>query len=191
MYIVMLVGGMGFILLAKEKSDLELIKAATLDHMTNIYNRGTFIRHAREAISLHVRKRTPISLLLMDLDNFKKVNDTYGHHTGDIVLTRFAEDIKKQLRSYDLFGRFGGEEFVLLLPETDENAAAEVAERLRKHIEENPVPLSNGIFYTISIGAVSMIPDSNTSVEDLFNQCDQALYLAKGKGRNRVEFYKT
>ena len=149
MYIVMLVGGMGFILLAKEKSDLELIKAATLDHMTNIYNRGTFIRHAREAISLHVRKRTPISLLLMDLDNFKKVNDTYGHHTGDIVLTRFAEDIKKQLRSYDLFGRFGGEEFVLLLPETDENAAAEVAERLRKHIEENPVPLKTYLINVI------------------------------------------
>lgn len=189
LYIVMLVGSIGFILLAKEKSDIELIKAATLDEMTSIYNRGTFFKHAKELISLHKRKEKPLAFLMMDLDHFKKINDTYGHHTGDLVLTKFAEEIKNQLRNYDLFGRFGGEEFVLLLPETGESDGRLIAERLRKQIEDNPVSVNDKrISYTISIGIASLIPDDSTSIEALLNLSDKALYLAKKNGRNRVEF---
>ncbi len=189
MYIVMLIGSIGFILLAKEKSDIELVKAATLDGMTGIYNRTTLLGRAREIVSLMKRKERPLTFLLLDIDHFKKVNDTYGHHAGDLVLVRFAAEIKGQLREYDLFGRFGGEEFVVLLPETGEAEGREVAERLRQRICETPVPVNNQeISYTVSIGVLTLIPDDNTTVEFLLNLSDKALYRAKESGRNRVEF---
>lgn len=190
LYTVMLIGSIGFVLLAKEKADLKLLIAATYDQMTGIYNRGSFINNANAAVSLCARKERPISLLLMDLDHFKTINDTYGHQVGDIVLKEFSQKIKSQLRNYDLFGRYGGEEFLVLLPETDSNTALEIANRMRTSIENNPVNIGKGISYTISIGGVSIIPNQETSVEILFDLSDKALYQAKESGRNRVEFHK-
>lgn len=188
-YTIMLIGSIGFILLAKEKADLKLYMSATFDQMTGIYNRASVISNAKALISLHARKGRPISLLMIDLDHFKVINDSYGHQVGDIVLKEFSQNIKEQLRSYDLFGRFGGEEFIILLPETGLDKAVEIAERLRISIEHSPVCFDHEIFYTISIGGVSIIPDQDTAIETLFNHSDKALYRAKETGRNRVEFY--
>ncbi|CAK7013201.1 GGDEF domain-containing protein [Tissierella sp.] len=192
LYLIMLMGNVGFILLAKEKSDFDLIKAATYDELTNIFNRGTFLLHAKESISLFSRRKEPVSFLLIDLDNFKRINDVHGHFAGDMVLKDFAAIIEGQLRNYDLFGRFGGEEFTILLPGTNEKEALEAAERLRKSTEDTSVNISvNSIIkYTISIGIVTTIPDENTSIETLYKLSDDALYMAKKNGRNRIEIIK-
>ncbi|WP_312810762.1 GGDEF domain-containing protein [Sedimentibacter sp.] len=183
-YIVMLTGSTGFILLDKEKQDVELLKAASFDGLTNILNRKTFILRSKELISLCVRKQENISFLLIDIDDFKKVNDEYGHFIGDVVLQNFANIIKKQLRDYDLFGRYGGEEFAILLPGTDGKNAEEVAERLRSTIENSHVYTDIKIKYTISIGFLSILPDEGTDIDMLYKLCDQALYLAKSQGKN-------
>ncbi|NYB75617.1 GGDEF domain-containing protein [Sedimentibacter hydroxybenzoicus DSM 7310] len=183
-YIVMLTGSTGFILLDKEKQDVELLKAASLDGLTNILNRKTFILRSKEVISLCVRKQENISFLLIDIDDFKKVNDEYGHFIGDVVLQNFANIIKKQLRDYDLFGRYGGEEFAILLPGTDGKNAEEVAERLRSTIENSHVYTDIKIKYTISIGFLSILPDEGTDIDMLYKLCDKALYLAKSQGKN-------
>lgn len=186
LYLVMLVGSIGFILLAKEKLDIELIKAASYDELTDILNRRTFILRAKEIISLCARKKEQISYLLIDIDNFKKINDVYGHYTGDIVLKEFAAAIKTQLRDYDLFGRYGGEEFAVLLQGTDEKDSIEVAERLRRTIENTAVSIDAEIKYTISIGVITLTPDSETNVDTFYKLSDNALYNAKMQGRNRV-----
>lgn len=187
LYAVMLVGNIGFILLAKEKSDKELMNAAMYDELTGIFNRRTFQSQAKLVISMFARKKEPLSFMSMDLDNFKKINDLYGHYFGDMVLKDFSASIKKQLRTYDLFGRFGGEEFIVLLPGANEKEALATAERLRKTIESSTVIAKNEIKYTVSIGLVTLIPDENTTLELLYKYSDDALYKAKGTGRNRVE----
>lgn len=186
LYFVMLVGSIGFILLAKEKLDIELIKAASYDELTDILNRRTFILRAKEIISLFARKKEQISYLLIDIDNFKKINDVYGHYTGDVVLKEFAAAVKTQLRDYDLFGRYGGEEFAVLLPGTDEKDSMEVAERLRRTIENTAVSIDPEIKYTISIGVITLTPDSETNVDTFYKLSDNALYNAKMQGRNRI-----
>ncbi len=185
LYVVMLAGSTGFILLDKEKQDLELLKAASFDGLTNILNRETFIMRSKDLISLCLRKQEKIAFLLIDIDDFKKINDKYGHFVGDAVLQDFANAIKKQLRSYDLFGRYGGEEFAILLPEADENNVREVAERLRATIENTSVGTPDTpIKYTISIGFFSILPGEGTDIDLLYRLCDQALYLAKYHGKN-------
>lgn len=183
-YIVMLTGSTGFILLDKEKQDVELLKAASFDGLTNILNRKTFILRSKELISLYVRKQENISFLLIDIDDFKKVNDEYGHFIGDVVLQNFANIIKKQLRDYDLFGRYGGEEFAILLPGTDGKNAEEISERLRSTIENSHVYTDIKIKYTISIGFLSILPNEGTDIDMLYKLCDKALYLAKSQGKN-------
>ena len=184
LYIVMLAGSTGFILLDKEKQDLELLKAASFDGLTNILNRKTFISRSKELISLCLRKQEKISFLLIDIDDFKKINDKYGHFVGDAVLQDFADTLKKQLRDYDLFGRYGGEEFAILLPGADEKAVQEVAERLRSTIENSSVDAGSNIKYTISVGFFSILPGEETDIDMLYKLCDQALYLAKSQGKN-------
>jgi diguanylate cyclase (GGDEF)-like protein len=190
LYIVMLIGSIGFILLAKEKADMKLLIAATYDQMTGIYNRGSFFSNAMALVSLYARKERSISLLLIDLDHFKIINDKYGHQAGDIVLKEFAQTIKGQLRNYDLFGRYGGEEFIILLPDTDLDTAHEIAERLRDKTEHSTADIDKGIPYTISIGGISIVPDQETTIEMLLGLTDKALYQAKEGGRNRVVFHR-
>ncbi|WP_313133876.1 GGDEF domain-containing protein [Anaerocolumna sp.] len=192
LYLIMLMGNIGFILMSKEKSDSELIKVATHDELTEIFNRRAFLMRAKENISLFSRRKEPISFFLIDLDNFKKINDDYGHFVGDMILKDFALIIKMQLRDYDLFGRFGGEEFTVLLPGANEKTALEVAERLRRVTENTSVSIDMNlsIKYTISIGIVTVIPDESTSIDTLYKLSDDALYKAKGKGRNRIEIAK-
>ncbi len=184
LYVVMLAGSTGFILLDKEKQDFELLKAASFDGLTNILNRKTFILHSKDLITLCLKKQEKISFLLIDIDDFKKINDRYGHFVGDAVLQNFADTIQKQLRGSDLFGRYGGEEFAILLPGADEKNVQEVAERLRSTIENSPVDAGSKIRYTISVGFYSIHPDEETNIDTLYKLCDQALYLAKSHGKN-------
>ena len=184
LYVVLVTGSTGFILLDKEKQDVELVKAAYFDGLTDILNRKTFILRSKEYIYLFMGKQEKISLLLIDIDDFKKINDQYGHFVGDRVLQDFANTIKKELRDYDLFGRYGGEEFAILLPGVDEKDAEEVAEHLRWTIENSTVDAGLEIKYTISIGFLSILPDEETDIDTLYKLSDQALYLAKSQGKN-------
>ncbi len=127
------------------------------------------------------------ALLMMDIDHFKKINDTYGHDTGDRVLKLLVAESFGVLRNSDLFGRWGGEEFVALLPEIDLPQATIAAERLRARISEAELPSDDGeiIKFTVSIG-LTVVKDSNCLIEDFFKTVDEAMYLAKEQGRNRV-----
>lgn len=186
LYLVMLAGSVGFILMDKEKTDQEMLRAASLDGLTNIYNRRNFVMRSREVIALCIRKREEISCLLIDIDDFKQINDEHGHYAGDAILIHFADILKKSLRSYDVFGRYGGDEFSVLLPETDREESIRIAERLRKAIEDSWAGTDSEIKYTVSIGAATIASDRETNIETLYKLSDDALYAAKMKGKNRV-----
>lgn len=186
LFLIMILGSNGFVLLAKEKADKELILLASNDDLTHILNRRTFILQAQKMIAMCTRKKTFITVMIIDIDNFKIINDSYGHDAGDAILQDFSEKILHSLRIYDIFGRYGGDEFSLLLPDTMLENALEIAERFRKNIEESPYKGSTEINYTISIGVASLLPDENTEFDKIFKQADLALYNAKNSGRNRV-----
>ena len=186
LYLHMVTGSMGFILLDKERLDAELVKAATLDGLTNALNRQTFEKRSAEMISLFSRKQEPVSCLLLDIDNFKQVNDLHGHLMGDAILRGFASTIRNSLRDYDIFGRYGGEEFSVLLPGADKNQALASAERLRAAVEAQTMEGHPEIRYTVSIGVATLIPDRETTTEQFYRLCDRVLYIAKSQGKNQV-----
>ncbi|MGC9164039.1 MAG: GGDEF domain-containing protein, partial [Thiomonas sp.] len=129
----------------------------------------------------------PFSLLMIDLDNFKEVNDRFGHAGGDCVLQRFAHIIRSEKRSRDFFGRLGGEEFLLILDGADAAEALQIAERLRTSVSAQPIALQNeqAVALTVSIGLTQAGPD-DSSASDVLLRADRALYRAKQQGRNRV-----
>lgn len=167
------------------QQDLE--RQAHLDYLTGLDNRGYFMHLAEVEVARAVRYRSHLSLLMMDVDNFKKINDTHGHKAGDLVLKKLGEVCRNTLREVDVIGRIGGEEFAVLLPETDMEEAAEVAERLRQEIGATKVGIEQGLplNFTISIGVSSLSP-SNENLDLLLSLADKALYHAKESGRNRV-----
>jgi len=157
-----------------------------LDSFTRILNRHTFFEKATVELNRSIRHQHDYSLLLLDLDEFKTINDTFGHQAGDEVLLKFTEITQQQIRASDLFGRYGGEEFILALPETDYFSAKLLASRIREAIERQPVFYENkSISFTVSIG-VSVIT-GDTEVSSMLGRADQALYRAKKSGRNKVE----
>jgi diguanylate cyclase (GGDEF)-like protein len=125
---------------------------------------------------------------MMDVDNLKQINDTYGHSTGDQVLKVVAQRCRENLRKIDILGRLGGDEFTILLPETDMFTASSVAERVRQYIARKPVQTSQGdVDVTISLG-ITRATDDTTNLDDLIGRADSAMYTAKNGGRNRVDF---
>ncbi|MFF2910867.1 GGDEF domain-containing protein [Paenibacillus sp. NPDC057934] len=184
-YLLMFLGTAGFMLLSREQSYAELERVATYDELTGILNRRSFVLRAHRLIAAAAKEVTPFSFLLMDIDHFKSVNDTYGHDTGDKVLKDFAVKIVQQLRDEDIFGRFGGEEFAVLLQRADEAASDEIAERLRTSVSGAVI---NGVWldYSVSIGIISVRSSERISLNALYKLTDTALYQAKQSGRNRV-----
>jgi len=164
-----------------------LYRMATLDRMTGLFIHHYFQERLIEEIKRSERTGTPLTLLMADLDHFKVVNDTYGHPQGDIILKGLASIIHQNIRGFDIASRYGGEEFAIILPETDINAADIIAERLRKKIE-NAVYKNNKteIRVTISIGLAQYDSQIDKNGLDLIKRADHFLYNAKTQGRNRV-----
>ncbi len=159
-----------------------LERRATFDPLTGILNRGSFQELFRRLSSLELSY--PMGFIVFDLDNFKRVNDTYGHIVGDRVLQKVAKVVKKHIRRTDIFARWGGEEFVLLLPQTDLEGTRKVAEKLRRALEEVEIP-PFGLKITASFGATEVLPGEG--LKEVFERADKALYRAKALGKNRVE----
>lgn len=170
----------------------EILKHATLDALTGFYNRHQLEERIKQEVANAKRQHAPLCGIMTDIDFFKSVNDTYGHAVGDLVLKTIAKVIRGQLREYDIAGRYGGEEFSILLPFTKINEAKMVAERLRKAVEEKSVNISKilpdndvkEIKITISMGVYEIKEDDKE--EDLMEKADKALYQAKNTGRNKV-----
>ncbi len=172
-----------------EKSRLE--KLAITDFLTGIYNVRYFYHSIIEEFSRAVRYGLPISCLMLDVDHFKKINDVYGHKTGDLVLREFAQLLKKHSRKSDVLARYGGEEFILLLPQTPHEGAMSEAERLREYVKRHKFrSLRNKGGLTVSVG-VSVFPDGDIKThDDLIAFADNALFSAKNSGRDRVAVYR-
>jgi diguanylate cyclase (GGDEF)-like protein len=164
----------------------ELRRRSETDELTGAGNRRKLIEELELKYREFRRYGTPLSLLMLDVDHFKRINDQYGHVVGDEVLRDLVDCCKQQLREVDLFSRFGGEEFVALLPHTGLDEASETAERLRQAIEQNVTPAGEAtIQVTISIG-VSTLGQEDRSYESVLTRIDDALYEAKRAGRNCV-----
>lgn len=164
----------------------EVERLSRIDPLTELSNRRSFNTDARRFFQLAIRHNNKLSCAMLDIDFFKKVNDTYGHDFGDKVLVAVAKTCNKQIRKTDLLARFGGEEFCVLFPETDIIRAALIAERIRHGISKLEFSYNNRPFsVTISIG-VSELLDKNDTMENIIKRSDDSLYKAKKNGRNCV-----
>jgi diguanylate cyclase (GGDEF)-like protein len=164
-------------------AEVEQRGEAVLDHLTGLLNRTSLLRRFEELAEQAALTGEPISLVALDIDRFKAINDEQGHARGDAVLRDVAYEVRKQLRSFELVYRLGGEEFLVVLPGTTLNEAAAVAERLRSTLEQ---ALPGGLAVTASFGVAGAI-GAGARFDDLFAEADAALYRAKDRGRNRVE----
>ncbi|MDI1246894.1 MAG: diguanylate cyclase [Rhodoferax sp.] len=173
---------------ARMRLEDELERQAHVDYLTGLCSRGYFMERAAQELSRAVRYGSPLTLFMLDIDFFKKINDSYGHKLGDRVLIKFAEVCRQTLRQADIIGRIGGEEFAILLPETDRATAVEIAERLRESLAAAEVLLDSGrlpVHFTVSIG-VTLLSRKDDSLDLLLNLADKAMYEAKETGRNKV-----
>lgn len=188
-FILRLVFTCGFLLLIEAHRHDELVRLAAQDSLTGIYNRRTFMTQAEVELDRSRRHRLPLALLLIDLDYFKAVNDTYGHQAGDHVLKQLCRRAETCLRGHDLMGRYGGEEFCVLAPETDLAGAVSLAERLRNELAAQPVALVGGkdVRITLSVGIAYLDGGESAGLDELLSRADAALYRAKNEGRNRVK----
>ncbi len=178
-----------FILLAmaKERTEFRHRTAAMVDPLTGIANRRSFLQDAAQLAKRHGANPLPTAVLLIDLDHFKSINDRFGHALGDRVLEIFADSARQSVRSSDLLGRLGGEEFAAVLSDTSRDKAVGVAERIRESFAQAAQEVDNRpIYATVSIGLVHC-QEAALDVAGLLAQADQALYIAKERGRNRVE----
>jgi len=173
------------------KSLIELNKQLELmaykDPMTQAYNRRYFFNVSKDIISLSRREKQPLSILMLDIDKFKTINDTYGHDVGDIVIKHLVDITSSIIRDSDIFARFGGEEFVLMLPNTDISNAKILAQKIRKKIQDSTV--KDNIKFTVSIG-VAQLREEDDLIDNVIKRADEALYSAKNNGRNMVQCIK-
>lgn len=172
---------------AMEGLNLRLEAISVTDELTGMYNRRYFFERLEEYLRAARRHRLPLSLMMIDIDLFKRVNDNYGHPAGDRVLRTIAELIRSGLRASDISARYGGEEFIILLPYTDETEARRLAHRLLTTVSSHPFPLPpEAGQMTISIGLSQLDVEHPVSGETLISRADGALYRAKRGGRNQV-----
>lgn len=184
-----LIFSFGFLLLIEARRNDEITRLATLDSLTETYNRRTFFELAERELARCHRKHHPLALMILDLDHFKQINDTHGHLLGDAVLRQVKSVADTCLRRQDVFGRFGGEEFCVLAPESDRSGALALAERLRREIADSAIVLPDGgvLRATVSIGvAAAGHEELPISIDTMLARADRGLYRAKRDGRNRV-----
>jgi diguanylate cyclase (GGDEF)-like protein len=166
-----------------------LLELSNTDHLTGLFNRRYLMETLEKEFQRNLRKGGNLSLILLDIDHFKKVNDTYGHLQGDVVLNKVALQLQKELRSYDIAARYGGEEFVALLPDAMPKEALFVAERIRQAIQGSKFSGAlASLAITVSMGIATLPAPDGTTVDNFIKMADDALYQAKANGRNRVEY---
>jgi len=175
--------------LKKSKDELKLL--ASTDSMTNLYNRRYFSKTSKHILDLAKRNSTDLSIIMFDLDNFKKINDIYGHTIGDSVIVAFANILKTHQRTSDIICRFGGEEFIVLLPETNLKGASVVAEKIRVELESTKILIESDryIQLTVSAGVTDIRVSEEVDIEASITRSDKALYMAKNSGRNKICLY--
>jgi diguanylate cyclase (GGDEF)-like protein len=158
-----------------------------IDELTEAYNYRYFVQKLQEEKRRALRYDLPLSLIMVDIDWFKKLNDTHGHEAGNTVLRHLSQIIKGCIRDVDIFSRYGGEEFVIILPQTSQREATTIGERIRERVENAEIDAGTAgrLTITVSVG-ISSFPENGKSQEDLVSVADQALYRAKGEGRNLV-----
>jgi diguanylate cyclase (GGDEF)-like protein len=180
-----------------EEKNFILDRSSKIDSLTRALSRSETFARAELEIERSFRNQEPVAFLMLDIDHFKNINDVYGHPLGDIVLTNLVKHCQEELRVIDIFGRVGGEEFFAVLPGDGIESAFEVAERLRKKVFSTPCAVVDGkeISITISVGVASFDPVSNGETKvgvvlrSFYAKADEAMYLAKSKGRNRTELW--
>jgi len=180
-------------LLQRSFRHAHLLNEARADSKTGLLNAATWEREAAAEVARAVRTSSPLAVALLDLDRFKRINDSHGHLVGDEVLREIARVMSALLREYDLAGRFGGEEFVMLLPQTRAPDALRIAERVRAHIARMPISTSGGerVPVTVSIGVAALDAGSSRELTELLAAADAALYRAKASGRDQVQMIST
>ncbi len=165
----------------------ELNYRATHDSLTNLWNRPGILEIASRELARGNREKRPLWLAIVDIDHFKKINDTLGHAAGDIILCEVAQRMRSALRSYDLIGRYGGDEFLVVMPDLDERQAVDLVERLRNQVGKIQVDVMNvQIDVSVSLGVA--LNNGSSLIEHLIHSADKALYRAKAGGRNRIAF---
>lgn len=170
------------------RSNELLLELSNTDHLTGLFNRRYLMEALDKEVQRSARKGGTLSLIIVDIDHFKKVNDTYGHLQGDVVLQKVALNLQKELRSYDIAARYGGEEFIAVLPDAHIQEALYVAERIRVSVQECRFSGAHSpLSLTVSLGLANFPAQNCTSVDDFIKLADDALYRAKANGRNRVE----
>lgn len=176
---------------ALKERNQRLEELSNTDPLTQLANRRQLMRVLVQEFQRSFRGGHPLSLVMIDIDHFKSINDTYGHQQGDEVLKVLAETLRSQLRDYDLASRFGGEEFAMVLPETDPLHATQVAERIREVVANLKFGgVLEKLKMTVSLGVATYPDDAIKGIEDLIRLADDALYAAKREGRNRVVFVR-
>lgn len=166
-----------------------LREQATHDPLTCLWNRSSIMEILSRELAKAERHASSVGVIMADLDHFKQINDTFGHQAGDAVLRETARRMQASMRSYDAVGRYGGEEFLIVLPESTDSSALHLAERLRSAIGREPVRLQEGnVAFTISLGVSRSLPGGSVSPDLVVRASDEALYRAKDLGRNRVEW---
>lgn len=184
-YVLMLLGGFGYLMLERQRLQGELARMSVLDPLTGVPNRRGFFNAMAPWMALARRPGQPTALLVLDVDQFKRINDGYGHPAGDTVLRAIVDTCRKQLRDSDQLGRLVGVQFAVLLPRTGLADATIVAERIRAAVEATPIKTERALVnMTVSVGATTIRADDTTV--SLFKRVDEALQAAKSAGRNRV-----
>ena len=170
-----------------EASRQALAEQATTDSLTRLKNRRLFYNQAEQNLGACRRYNKDMSVLLLDIDHFKKVNDTFGHHAGDKVLVAVAQLLARMVRGVDTVARFGGEEFAVLMPETNKLGAAVLGERIRAAMEKEAIVVDeHSIPVTVSVGIATLAAEKVESIDQMLSIADRRLYLAKNSGRNRI-----
>lgn len=166
----------------------ELERLSHTDELTQIPNRRSIMDKLTEELKAHRRKKRPLAMAMLDLDHFKKINDSYGHQCGDMILRETAQFMSTILRDYDVVGRYGGEEFLIILPETPSDQAFAICDRIRTAVQNRTYKYNGrSLHITVSIGIAARAADEGFSTEKFIAEADRCLYIAKETGRNRTE----